>query len=394
MTDPQGPAPSPNPFTPPPNHAPRPSALRTFFSWLGRLIQGLTTLVNLVVLLLVLGMLLALFGSFGKTESRLREHFEAGTRSARDKIAVVRIEGVLFEGLMGYALKQIEAAATDDHVKAVVVRINSPGGSVTASEELLKRLNDLRSGHNARQPGAAKPVVVSMASIAASGGYYIAMIKGQPATVIFAEPTTITGSIGVYVSLPNVKKLIDKWGVEFHTIKAGDLKAGGSPFLPLEDKEREVFQHMVDYSYLRFLDVVEQGRGPRLTRDKLQEDIVIRETLPVRAGKERVRKVNYTRYLADGGIYTAEQARKYHLVDKIGYLTDAIEEAARLANLTDYQAITYARPATLLGALLGAREEKPPVQVDADHLANVAAPRLWYLAPQHEMAGLLTVLGR
>jgi protease-4 len=393
MTDPQGPAPL-NPFTPPANSPPRPSALRAFFSWLGRLIQGLTTLVNLLFLLLILVLLLALFTGVGKTEDRLRERFEAGTRTAQDKVAVVRIEGVLLEGLIGYYLKQIETAAADDHVKAVVVRINSPGGSVTASEELLKRLNDLRSGHTPRQPGPPKPIVVSMASIAASGGYYIAMIKSKPATVIFAEPTTITGSIGVYISLPNIKKLIDKWGVEVHTIKAGDLKAGGSPFSTFETKEREVVQHLVDHSYLRFLEVVEQGRGPRLSPDKLQEDIVIRETLPIRAGKERVRKVDYTRYLADGGIYTADQAQKYHLVDKIGYLSDAIEEAARQAQLTEYKAISYARPPNLLGALLGVRADKPPLQLDAEHLAGAATPRLWYLAPQHEMAGLLTVLGR
>jgi protease-4 len=396
MTDPQGPTPAPlNPFgsSPPAGGPPpRPSVFGAFFSWLGRLVLALTTLVNLVFVLLVLAVLAGLFSGFGKTDGGLRERLESGNKTAKEKVAVIRIEGVLFEGLTSYALNQIDAVAADDSVKAVVVRINSPGGTITASEELHKRLNDLRNGQNAKHPGPPRPVVVSMASVAASGGYYIAMIKGKPETVIFAEPTTLTGSIGVYTSLPNVEKLAKDHGIEVKTIKAGDLKASGSLFKKMSDKEVEVWQHMVDQSYLRFLQVIEDAR-PKLTKDYLQEDIVIKETLRVRSGEKREKKVDYTRYLADGGVYTSDQAKKYHLVDKIGYLNDAIEEAARQANLTDYKAIAYNRPPSLLGSLLGIKEGKTPMQLDAEHVANAAAPRLWYLAPQHEMAGFLTALG-
>src|SRR5262249_35891033 len=153
------------------------------------------------------------------------EHHHSGSKSASDKFAVVRIDGLLMEGLTGYAEKQIEQAAEDKHVKAVVVRINSPGGSITASDELHRRLTRLRD-RVAEKKTAAKPLVVSMASMAASGGYYIAM----PSKVIYAERSTITGSIGVYASFPDVTGLSDKVGVDMTYIKRGAVKASGSPF--------------------------------------------------------------------------------------------------------------------------------------------------------------------
>src|SRR5262249_38882712 len=141
--------------------------------------------------------------------SSLREQHVSGKASARDKIAVIQINGIILEGLISFAEKQIEQAARDSDVKAVVVCIVSPGGSITASDHLYRRLKELRDG-NSDKGFAGKPLVVSMGSVAASGGYYIAM----PAKTVFAEPTTLTGSIGVYVALPNVHELTDKHGIK------------------------------------------------------------------------------------------------------------------------------------------------------------------------------------
>src|SRR5206468_2403943 len=136
------------------------------------------------------------------SHSPLTERLYSGSASAKDKIAIISLDGVIAEGLLGFVHKQIDQAAKDNSVKAVVLRINSPGGSITASDDLHRRLIELRDGNKARKT-TGRPLVVSMASLAASGGYYVAM----PAQTLVAERTTLTGSIGVYASFPNVKKL-------------------------------------------------------------------------------------------------------------------------------------------------------------------------------------------
>jgi protease-4 len=373
------------------------SLLGSLGAGLMRLVNALSSIVKLALLVLFLFLLVAALSVFSRSASQEgpKESFYTGNRSARAKIAIIRIEGMLMEGLNGFAQKQIDAAAADPAVKAVVVRINSPGGTITASDNLHRRLNELRQGKNQKHPGTAKPLVVSMSSIAASGGYYIAMIKSDPPTPVLAEPTTITGSIGVYAAFPNVKKLADDNGVHLDYVRAGDIKASGSPFRVMTDHEKEVWQNMVDHAYLHFLKVIEEARSPLLTRDILQEDVTVRETLHVRNGPDKEKRLNYKRYRADGGIFTAAQAQKLKLIDKIGYLSDAIEEARRLADLgPDCQVITYDRPTTLLGLLMGEQASKPALLLDADRLSAATAPRLWYLAPQHEMAGFLATLGR
>jgi protease-4 len=318
----------------------------------------------------------------------IREHYHSGHVSATDKIAVVTIEGVLLEGLTGYARKQIERAAQDTTVKAVVLRINSPGGSITASDDLHHLLTELRDG-NATKNTSGKPLVVSMASLAASGGYYIAM----PAKTLVAERTTITGSIGVYAALPNATELGKKIGFRMNVIKAGEVKDSGSPFHEMTPKERDLWQAMVDHSYLQFLQVVEQGR-PQL-KGKLQEDIVFDETVPVRDDKGLQKRVQYKRYRADGGIFMADEAQKYGLIDQIGYLDDAIQAAKQTAGLGDnYKVVTYEKVPTLLGALLGVKSQPPALGLDPSRFAAAAMPRLWYLSPQSELAGLLAVAGQ
>jgi protease-4 len=349
---------------------------------------GLLLLGFLAVALVGFGFILGLFATGEGGSGSLTERYHSGKTGSHNKIAIIKIEGVLVEGAIGYAEKQIEQAMQDKRVKGVVVRIDSPGGSITASEELHRRLTKLRDGEKGNDP---KPIVVSMGSMAASGGYYVAM----PARTIFAETTTITGSIGVYAALPNVHKGAENIGVEVLVIKAGDVKDSGSPFakaMQKDSKEWQMWQNMIDHAYLRFIDVVEAGR-PEL-KGELQKNIAIDETLPVRNEDKADREYRLTRYRADGGIFTAEQAKKFGLIDEIGTMDDAAGAAAKSAQLgSDYKVVQYDRPPSLLGALIGVKAPQAPLQLDSAHLSDAATPRLWYLGPQSELAGMLAVAG-
>jgi protease-4 len=335
--------------------------------------------------------------SGGSDRKALLESHYSGNKSATDKIAVVRIDGVLVEGLTSYANRQIDQAAKDKQVKAVVVRINSPGGTITESDHLHHRLTELRDG---KDDNAAKPLVVSMGSMAASGGYYIAM----PGKTIFAEKTTLTGSIGVYASFPNVKDLGDKFGFHMNLVKAGRVKDSGSPFQEMKAEERYMWQQMVNNAYDQFKDVVEKGR-PAL-KGKL-EDKVINQVVkaPDRVAVEDNGKksekfveteITYVRQRADGGIWTADKAVEYGLIDKIGYLEDAVKDAAKSAGLGEkYAVITYDKPPALLD-LFGGNVKSPdaPLGFDPDKLGSALSPKLWFMAPQSELAGLIQSIGR
>jgi protease-4 len=357
---------------------PPPRRRRSLFGWFGNV---------LATLIIVLSLLLNAFFFWALSsahESTLAEKHYSGSKLSKNKIAVVRIEGVLMEGATGYFQKQITQASEDSAVKAVVVRMNSPGGTITASDDLYKRLTDLRDG-NPEKKTSAKPLVVSMASLAASGGYYASM----PAKTILAEPTTATGSIGVYASLPDVTELSKKIGFSMRVIKDGDVKYSGSPFAEMTPHERQIWQDMVDHSYLQFLHVVEEGR-PNL-KGKLQEDITVNKQVPIRSGKDRSRHVEITRYLADGGIWTSDEAKQHGLIDQIGYLDDAIKIARQSANVgEDYNVILYERPMSLLNAFLDVKARPPQVSLlDPERLSSAAVPRLWYLWPQADLAGIL-----
>jgi protease-4 len=315
--------------------------------------------------------------------STLEEHHYSGPSSARDKIAIIRLDGVIMEGLLGFVHKQIDAAARDEHVKAVVLRINSPGGTITASDDLHHRLVELRDG-NPDKKTHPKKLIVSMGSLAASGGYYAAM----PAETLVAERTTLTGSIGVFAAFPNVHKLTDKYGVEMIVIKRGEVKDSGSMFKPMTVEDRQVWQDMVDHAYQQFLTVVEEGR-PQL-KGKLREELPHEITVPNDEGKK-----SYVRRRADGGIFTADEAKKLGLIDEIGYLETAIQHARTAAGLgTDTTVITYDRPWSLAESVLGVRAPQPAGQFDLAKLANGLTPRVWYLAPGGELAGFLAAAGR
>jgi len=365
----------PPPRTPPPR--PRSPLLSCLFS--------LSLLCNLGAVLLVI-VLCAGYLPRNDPDAPLTENYFSGNKSAHNKIAIIHLDGPIMEGLLSYPDKQIEQAAKDEKVKAVVFRISSPGGSITGSDDLHHRLVELRDG-NAAKGTKGKPIIVSMGAMAASGGYYVAM----PGQTIVAERTTLTGSIGVYAAFPNLADLEKKYetGPLMRTIRQGEIKDSGSPFREMTDKEQQVWQDMVDHAYEVFLGVVAEGRKKKdLDKAKLLEPVDIK---PVNAGPDHLKKdaKPYQRYRADGGIYTADVALQLKLIDQIGHLDDAVERAKEAGGGGDFKVIEYEKPLTLREVLVGGKAAKPAGILDPSALRKGMTPRIWYLAPGCEFAGVL-----
>ena len=208
-----------------------------------------------------------------------------------DGVGLVEVKGLIIDSQE--TVKQLHALKKNNHVKAVVVRIDSPGGVVGPSQEIHDEIKKL---------AASKKVVVSMGSVAASGGYYIA----APASSIYANPGTITGSIGVLMKFSNMEGLMEKVGLKAFTLKTGQFKDAGSPVRPMQAEERAMLQGVIDSAHGQFVRAVAEGR-----RIPLEE----------------------VKNIADGRVFTGEQALALKLVDKLGTLQDAVEEAGRLAGL-------------------------------------------------------------
>jgi protease-4 len=327
-------------------------------------------------------------------EPRIDETTLWGSKTESNKIAVIEADGALVEGLDAYILKQIEAAGKDDHVKAVVVHIESPGGTIGASEDIHRELTRLKTGQHPRyKDWKAKPVVASMGSIAASGGYYIAM----PAEKVFAEKGTLTGSIGVYAALPDAADLANKYGVHLELIKAGGLKGSGSMLQHMTPEERQPWQDMVDQSYDQFLEVVSKGR-PKLTKDQLRSEGVMKKKANiydekgnvVKNDKGQPKQIDVTRFRADGGSFTAAEAKQLGLIDDIGLLEDAVAAAATSAGVSEYRVVHYKRPPTLLSSLFGVKQQEP---LEMKNVSNGLTPRLWYMTSGAELSGIVAASG-
>jgi protease IV len=200
--------------------------------------------------------------------------------------------------------EELTRASKDDKVKALVIRINSPGGTVTASDILYHELRDFKAKKKI-------PVIASMMDVAASGGYYLAMAADS----ILVHPSTVTGSIGVIMLTVNARGLLEKVGIEANAIASGPRKDMGSPFRVMTAEERAIFQSVIDSFYHRFLSVIQEGR-PNLSGEQIKK-------------------------LADGRIYSGDQAKAAGLIDEIGYLDDALEMAKKKAGLTEARVVTY-----------------------------------------------------
>lgn len=208
-------------------------------------------------------------------------------------VGIVEAFGVLDEPMGRRVIENLESWIDAGNIKAIVLHVNSPGGGAAISQEVYDAVNRARD---------TKPVVVSMASVAASGGYYISC----PADMIVANPGTLTGSIGVIMQIYTAEGLMEKIGLDLQTVKSGDLKDAGNMSRNLTDEERLMLQSVVMDTHEQFVAAVTEGRG-------LEEDDV--------------------RRLADGSIYTGHQAYNYGLVDTLGGLNEAIELAAELADI-------------------------------------------------------------
>jgi protease-4 len=273
---------------------------------------------------LILGALVSLAGcinvdvDLGARRGHYTEKFVEGDAEADAKIALVDVQGILTseqddsllsirESQVVALVEKLKLAEADKDVKAVVLRIDSPGGDVTTSDIMYHELVSFKSRKKV-------PVVAAFMGVAASGGYYLSC----GADAIVAHPTTITGSIGVISLHVSLVGLLDKIGVKVEALKSGVNKDMGSPFRNMGEEDRKLLQGLIDQFYARFVAVVTEGRKGRLSEGQV-------------------------RVLADGRVYTAAQALEAKLVDGVGYLNDAIGEAKKRAGQDKVKVVMYTR---------------------------------------------------
>ena len=271
---------------------------------------------------------------------KLRETPVTGGRGS-EKIAVIEVEGVLMNARTGGFMQptenklslfkeQLDMAARDENVKAVVLRVNSPGGTVTASDTMYELLTRFKAK-------TKKPVIASLQEVAASGGYYVACASDQ----IMASPTSVVGSIGVIFNTFDASRGMDKLGLRAESIKSGPLKDMGSPFKALTTDERAVMQGMVDEYYARFVSVVTANR-----------------TL-ANAEKQKV--------ATDGRVFSGQQAMAMGLVDRVGLLEDAIKLARQAGKAPGARAVMYRRPYGYSGSIYATAPVEGP-RANVTHL--------------------------
>ena len=254
--------------------------------------------------------------------------------------------GTVSEGMVGRLHEELEMARADEQVKALVLRINSPGGTVTGSDLLYDEIRRFRDERKV-------PVVAQLMGVAASGGYYVALAANE----IHAQPTTVTGSIGVIFSGFNLAGLMEKLGVENQAITSGSYKDSGSMLRRMRPDERAQLQTVIDDLYERFLAVVKSGRT-KLAPEKI-------------------------RALADGRIFSANQALEAGLVDQISSLDASVRRARELAGLTSAQVVTYHRPREYANNYYtrASIQRKPLVDLWPDVIPNRGPAFLYLWAP-------------
>ncbi len=263
-----------------------------------RILFGILAIVGLLVIFFSA---LVLIGRFSMKRGPL--HFG-------DKIAIVEIKGVITQS--SGVIEEIHQYLADDGVKAIILRIDSPGGGVGPSQEIHREVVKARQ---------KKKVITSMGAVAASGGYYVACASD----LIVANPGTITGSIGVIMQFSNFEELLKKIGIKGVVIKSGEHKDVGSPFREMTPEEKKIMQETIDNVHQQFIRAVAEGRKLDLSK-----------VVPI----------------ADGRIMTGEQAKQFGLVDKMGNLQDAIEEASKMVGIEGKPQIIYPKKKISLWELL------------------------------------------
>lgn len=325
--------------------------------WIAVGLASFFFLCTLLFFVLFIGSLVLNKALVTSTSIKARKHVEETVieGSGENKIAIIPVKGILSnESAEGIFLEkpsivdvikqQLEQAADDTRVKAVLLEVDSPGGGITASDMIYHQITKFKAG-------TQKKVVVYMQDVAASGGYYIS----SAADAIIAHPTTITGSIGVIMPLINVAELINRYGIRDNSIASGNLKEIGSPLKQMTADEADVLKGIIGEMYLQFVKVVSTGRN---------------------LDPEAVKKI------ADGRIYTGKQALEKGLVDQLGYLEDAITLAKNLAGLTEATIIRYEKHYGM-GDLFGLMSQKllqqNTLKLDISQLQERGVARPMYL---------------
>jgi protease-4 len=324
------------PVNPPPPPPPRKrSGWRIFWG----ILLALSVMANIGLFLMLIGVVAFLATGHGSmlTEEVVREG------PASQKIAVVNVEGIIRGSLAEEVYTQLKAARRDTHVKGLIVRVNSPGGTISASDRIHEEIRKFR-----QEKGG--PVIAFMQGVAASGGYYASVACEK----IIAEPTAITGSIGVITEFFVVQQLLeDKLGVLPVTITSGQKKDWPSSFRKPSPEELQYMRdRLMTPAYERFVGIVTEGRKASLTPDQV-------------------------RTLADGGIFGAKQAVQEKLIDGIGYLDDAIDLVKSMAGIHNARVVEYRRPFSFSDLL--SLKKPNMLKLDRATLYELGRPEIMYL---------------
>jgi len=278
----------------------------------------------------------------------------------QNKILLIDISGVISEkkseglgftqktSLVDRVNEELQKAEGDSSIVGAIIKINSPGGSVTATDIIYHELMKFKKKTDMK-------ILACLTGMATSGGYYIA----SGADEIIAHPTAITGGIGVIAMKFNVEKLLSKIGIQGETIKSADKKDIWTPLRPSTPEETQIIQTIIDTLHERFVDVVHSGRGSRLSRREIER-------------------------LADGRIFTADQALEAKLIDTVGYLDEAVEEMKTSLDLKEAKVVTYCRPGSYRGTIYSGLPETSHneinlISINGNGLDPLSGIRFMYL---------------
>jgi len=302
------------------------------------IVLALSIIANFFLLMVLIGVIA--FFATGRRDGLAEEVLRDGPRRA--KIAVISVEGIINDEQFENVYRQLNYARNDRQVKGLIVRINSPGGTISGSDRIYNEICRFRQEEG-------KPVIAFMQGVAASGGYYTSVACER----IVAEPTTITGSIGVMFGHFILQDLLEeKLGIQPVIITSGPKKDWPSSFQQITEEQRQYIQDkLISPAYNRFMEVVADGRQALSLDD--------------------------VRCLADGSIYGAQEARDVNLIDEIGYLDDAIEQVKLLAGIEKAQVVEYSEPFSLTGFLSSG--SRSFLKFDKDKLYELCTPQVLYL---------------
>ncbi len=343
---PSVPAPGPVPMQYPPVRQPDPKPKKSGWRIFWTLVLILSILANgfLFFCLIAVGAVLATQGGGWLNQHPYVERvlFE-GNPSA--KIVVIRLEGIIDRAASEDICRQIEIAGKDSKVRGLIIRTITPGGMVSASDQIHRAIRQYREHTN-------HPVIAFMETVAASGGYYTSVACDR----IIAEPTAITGSIGVIMSNLVMQRLLeDKLGIQPVVIKSGPKKDWPSMYsLPSEEQKQYLTEKLIRPAYERFVSLVCEGRK------HVTDDAQIRR-------------------LADGSIFTAPEALSNNLIDAVGYLEDAVALAQNLAGIANANVVEYRIPFSLANFLGAQSNSSSLMTMDRTKFEEMAQPRLMYL---------------